>query len=50
MGAREILRVMEMEDGVETDAPPWVVETSLEISHLTKLLDNKDWNLEALLR
>ena len=41
---------MEMEDGVETNAPSWVCETSLEISHPTKLLDNKEWNLEALLR
>jgi hypothetical protein len=50
MAAREILQAMEMEEGVETDMPPWVFETSLEISHLTKLLDNRDWNLEILVR
>ena len=37
-----ILQAMEMKDGVETDAPFWVCKTSLEISHLTKLLDNKE--------
>jgi hypothetical protein len=50
MAAREILQAMEMEEGVETNMPPWVFETSLEISHLTKLLDNRDWNLEILVR
>ena len=42
MGAQDILWAMEMEDGVETDAPSWVCKTSLEISYLTKLLDNKE--------
>jgi hypothetical protein len=48
LGARDILRAMEIEGGVETDAPAWVQNTSLEISHVTKLLDNKDWTLELL--